>query len=101
RPHDKSVISILENALSESREKYQMKEPKEYIFVSLARMKWDLNKETLVNRERDDPEILNIMSLLDQAKIENDSSHPYVLQGRIIMDMWDNANSEDRKLPLL
>jgi len=100
-PHDESVISILENALSESREKYQMKEPKEYILVSLARMKWDLSREKLVCRERDDTEIRDIISLLDDAKNEKESTHPHVLHGRIIMDMWDNANDDKHKLPLL
>ena len=100
-PHDDSVISILENALSEPRERYQMSEPKEYILVSLARMKWDLNREILVRRERDDPEILDIISLLDRAKTENDSSHPYHLQGKIVMDMWDSADDEETKLSLL
>jgi len=100
-PHDESVISILENALPESREKYQMNEPKEYIFVSLARMKWDLNKETFVKRKRNDPEILDIISLLNSAKTESDSSHPYHLQGKIIMDLWENADDDEIKLPLL
>jgi hypothetical protein len=100
-PHDESVVPILEKALTVTREKYQMNEPKEYIYVSLARMKWDLNKDTFVKRKKDDPEILEIFALLDSAKTENDSSHPYYLQGKILMDLWENADTEKSKLPLL
>src|SRR5208337_2281722 len=100
-PYNETVLSILESALNESREKYQMNEPKEYIFVSLARMKWDLNKDSLVTRKRDDPEILDIFDLLESAKTESDSSHPYHLQGKILMDLWENAKTREIRLPLL
>ena len=100
-PKDRSVINILKSAFPEPREKYQMNEPIEYIYTTLANFKWDLNKDTITKKKRSDKEIREIFTLLDNAKMQIDSIHPYNLQGRFLMDLWDNETDPKEKILLL
>ena len=100
-PYNENVIQILERALPEPEEKYQMNEPKEYIYNSLAKIKWELYKEDLVKKKRTDPKICEILSLLDAAKQQNESIHPYSLHGKILMDLFENEPDLEARMKLL
>jgi len=100
-PSNENVIQILEKALPEPEENYQMDEPKEYIYNSLAKIKWELYKNDLVKKKRSDPEIFEIFSLLEAAKQQNESIHPYSLHGKILMDLFEYESNPEDRLKLL
>jgi len=100
-PYNENVIEILEKALPEPEEKYQMDEPKEYIYNSLAKIRWELYKDILVKKMRNDPEICEIFSLIEAAKQQSETIHPYSLHGRILMDLFENESNLEERMKLL
>lgn len=88
---DDRVVPLLEQALSEPPEPYALAERKEHVMSTLANVKWDQNRDRLVDRERADPEIQGIISLLlavRQAPIRG--AHPFHIHARILRELWRN-----------
>ncbi|MHA1416297.1 MAG: SIR2 family protein [Candidatus Heimdallarchaeaceae archaeon] len=95
--HDENIIPLLEEALIEPRERYALVERKENVLTTLAKAKWDQNKDTLVLKDRNDPAIQEIIDLLHSAReIHNPSIHSYDVHTRILKDLWEKKQKEEK-----
>ncbi len=94
-PLDKEIIPLLEEALAEPRESYALEERKENVLTTLAKTKWEQNKEHLLSRPREDLDIQEIIALLIKAResaIPN--IYPYDIHARILKELWQGKDEE-------
>ncbi|ODS40482.1 hypothetical protein BEH94_06660 [Candidatus Altiarchaeales archaeon WOR_SM1_SCG] len=100
-PEDEEVIPLLEEALVDPIEHYALMERKQNVLTTLAKIKWEQNKKTLLDKPRSDPEIQEIIGILCEARENaNDNIHSYVIHARILCDLCRNKD-EDEKMKLI
>lgn len=98
---DKEIIPLLEEALAEPKELYVLEERKENVMTTLAKIKWDQNKEQLLSQPREDPEIQEIIDLLIKAREDPAPNiHAYDVHVRILKELWQSKD-EEKKMVLV
>jgi tetratricopeptide (TPR) repeat protein/Cdc6-like AAA superfamily ATPase len=89
------VISILEEALAEPPEDYAITERKHNILTSVARLKWEVNKNNLKDADRHSDGISEIFAYLDEARDTSHNLHPDDLQANILMQMAEGRDDRE------
>ncbi len=95
--HNEKIIPLLEEALAEPIDSYALVERIENVLTTLAKTKWIQNKEQFKTKRRDDPEIKEIIALLLRAMTSiNPNIHPYDLHAKILKDLWQTKEGEEK-----
>jgi hypothetical protein len=105
--NDTKIIPLLVEALAEPKEKYMLYEKKGNILTSLAKIKWQQQKKDLMKLPSNDPQIQEIMGLLDAARVEETAFaevynvHAYDVQARVLNELAQNSKNEITRLSLI
>ena len=96
---DGRIIPLLEEALIDPPENYALTEKKDNVITTLAKIKWDQYKDSLVFKPRNDPEIQYIIDLLQSTReAPNPNLHSFDIHARILKDMWKNKEDVEKMI---
>lgn len=99
--YDKRIVTLLEEALAEPKEKYGLEERKENVLTTLASVKWSQNKKRFLKLPRNNPEIQEIIDILIEARrIVSTNVPPYDVHARILNELQKNKDEQER-LPII
>jgi hypothetical protein len=94
---DPRILPLLDEALREPTERYSLAERKEYILTTKARIMWNRDRKNLIGLSENDPRVIEITSLLDEAKTgRNPGPHPYDIHVRILRDLWSTRDGDEK-----
>ncbi len=95
--NDPRILPLLDEALREPTERYSLAERKEYILTTKAKIMWNRDRENLIRLSENDPRIIEITGLLDEAKTgRNPGPHPYDIHVRILRDLWSIREGDEK-----
>lgn len=99
---DEKIVPLLNRALNEPLEDYEIKEKKGNIQTTLANVLWKQNKEVYAYLPKTDVRIKDIIALLRSARFEDpERVHTYFIELRILKDLARAASDIERKLELV
>lgn len=89
------VISLMGDALAEPPEDYALTERKENVLTTLARIKWETNKNTIKDVDRHHEDVTEIFAYLEEARESVPNLHTYDLQANILMSMAEERDERE------
>lgn len=93
---DEDIINLLNQALRVEKDSYAMRENRENILTTLAGVKWERNKEDLIEKSNNHPDVKEILSLLIEARKNVDNPHAYHRHATILKEISENKEEEKR-----
>jgi hypothetical protein len=100
-PFSPEIVALLLEALANPIESYALEERKENVLTTLGQVKWRQNKDRLLSESLDNQEIQEIISILIPARTDiSPSAHPYDVHARILRELSQNKDEEERLLLL-
>jgi hypothetical protein len=100
--NDERIVPLLERALDEPSEKYEINEKRGNVQTTLANVLWKQNRDVYAYLPKTDLRIKDIIVLLRSARLEDpESVHTYFVELRILRDLVRAADNAETKLELV
>ena len=94
---DEGIIKLLREGLAIDEEDYAFTERKENLLTTLGNYLWMQNKERLMQKNRNDPEVQEVLDILIKARLgPTPNVHPYVVHARILNDLCQDKKPQDK-----
>ena len=95
--YDSKIMPLLNQALQEPSDRYLTSERKENVQTTKAKLMWKRDHETLKELSIDDPQVQEILILLEYAQSSrNPNPHAYDVHVRILREIWADKDTVEK-----